>query len=319
MRRSNRDIEVTVVCMTYNQEGYIERCLESLVSQKTTFRYEVIVHDDASIDSTAEIVRRFAAVHPSVVPVLQRENQLSQGKNIRKLIMPYVHGRFIALCEGDDWWCDNGKLQIQYDRLNGDSSISACAHAVKLFSEERQGFNGTLAPRADECEISVDEMVREIAPFGTNSLFFKTEYFIMPDEYMGWGVGDYPLCIWLAVNGRFLYLPKEMSAYRMHAKNSWSQRMAGDSDYAIRQNRRIIEGLRKFDDATYRKHSEAVQNAQLDFRISNAVICRDLRDLLTSDCRRRIAEYPLKRKVSTFAKCLAPRLFFLVDSYRPRS
>ena len=98
MNQQNDRVEVSVVCTTFNQENYIDRCLESLVSQKTKFRYEVIVHDDASTDSTPKRVKRFAAKHPKVVPIFQEENQFSQGVNIRSLILPHVKGRYIALC-----------------------------------------------------------------------------------------------------------------------------------------------------------------------------------------------------------------------------
>lgn len=313
----NSEIEVTVVCMSFNQEDYIEQCLKSLVSQRTNFKYEIIVHDDASTDTTAMKIKRFAQSHPEIVLLLQNENQYSQGKNIRKLIMPYIHGRYISLCEGDDWWCDVNKLQIQYDLMQSDQSIAACAHAVRLFSEERQKFNGALAPRSTKCKITTDEIIREIAPFGTNSLFFKTQYYLMPDEYMGWVVGDYPLCIWLSINGKFVYLPDMMSVYRMNAKGSWSERMKR-ADYAIHQNMMIIDGLLRFNAATDEKYSEAVQNAILDYRISNCVLEQDIKGLLANDCRSRIAEFPLKRKLSTFAKCFTPRLFSLINRYWSR-
>lgn len=318
MSSNENDIEVSVVCMAYNQEDYIEQCLESLAMQKTSFRYEVVVHDDASTDSTADRIRRLANKYSSIVPIFQSENQFSQGKNIRKLIMPYVRGRFIAVCEGDDWWCDENKLQTQYDLLNAHPDIVACAHAVKLYSEDRKGLNGTLAPRSTECDVSTGEIIREIAPFGTNSLFFKSEYYLMPPEYMGWGVGDYPLCIWLSVNGRFVYLPREMAVYRMHAKGSWSQRMMKNTDYALRQNALIVDGLTHFDAATNGEYSGAVHSAILDYRISSMVLQRDLKGLLSGECRERIAQYPLRRQLSTFVKCFAPRLFSLIDRYRPR-
>ena len=97
-------IEVSVVCLTYNQEKYVGKMLESLVKQKTNFEYEILVHDDASTDDTQKIISDYAEKYPELIrPILQKENQFSKGINPNiKFNYPRVRGKYIAYCEGDD-------------------------------------------------------------------------------------------------------------------------------------------------------------------------------------------------------------------------
>ena len=112
-------IIVSVICCTYNQERYIKRCLDGIIMQRTSFNYEVLVHDDASVDSTPEIIREYERKYPDVIkPIYQRENQFSKRKGIIKTFqIPRAKGKYIAFCEGDDYWIDPYKLQKQVDFL----------------------------------------------------------------------------------------------------------------------------------------------------------------------------------------------------------
>ena len=112
---------VSVVCTTYNHEKYIRQCLDGFVMQKTTFPIEIIVHDDASTDDTVRIVREYEEKHPNLFNNIYRtENWYSQGKNIwGYLFAQKARGKYIALCEGDDYWIDPYKLQKQVDFLEG--------------------------------------------------------------------------------------------------------------------------------------------------------------------------------------------------------
>ena len=124
-------VEVSVLCITYNHEEYIRTALESLINQKTSFRYEVIVHDDASTDGTASIVREYADKYPDLIkPVLQSNNQYSKGVDIiRTCILNYAEGKYIAFCEGDDCWIDENKLEKQYLLMEKTPSVDICSHA----------------------------------------------------------------------------------------------------------------------------------------------------------------------------------------------
>lgn len=133
--RMEDGIVVSVYCLAYNHEQYIRDALEGFVRQKTNFRYEVLVHDDASTDNTPAIIREYAQKYPDIIkPIFQTENQYSKGvKILPEIIHPKSSGRYIAFCEGDDYWCDENKLQRQVDFLEThQEGYSACVHNTKV-------------------------------------------------------------------------------------------------------------------------------------------------------------------------------------------
>ncbi len=111
---------VSICCITFNHEKYIGKTLEGFLMQKTNFSFEILIHDDASTDSTANVIREYEAKYPHIIkPIYQTENQFSKG--IRSMYgvfnFPRASGKYIAMCEGDDYWIDENKLQSQADFL----------------------------------------------------------------------------------------------------------------------------------------------------------------------------------------------------------
>lgn len=126
---------VTVWCLTYNQKDFIKDALNGFVMQKTNFAFEVIVHDDASTDGTADIVRQYAELYPEIIkPVIETTNQWRNGglKHIIDIMNgKYCRSKYIAFCEGDDFWTDEYKLQRQVDFLEANSDYSMCFHSAR--------------------------------------------------------------------------------------------------------------------------------------------------------------------------------------------
>ena len=104
---------LSVGVLTYNQENYIRKCLDSILMQKTNFKFEIILNDDCSTDKTVEIIKEYEAKYPDIIkPVYQKENQFSKGKGIlRNFLLPRINTKYYAFCEGDDYWTDPYKLQ----------------------------------------------------------------------------------------------------------------------------------------------------------------------------------------------------------------
>ena len=129
---------VSVLCTAYNHENYIRQCLEGIVSQKTDFPFQAIVHDDASTDHTAEIIKEYELQYPHIIhAIYQNENQMSQGVPVyRKYILPLAKSKYIAFCEGDDYWVDNLKLQKQISFLEEHPEYSAAVHNVLTVDRE---------------------------------------------------------------------------------------------------------------------------------------------------------------------------------------
>lgn len=116
---NQQPLMVTIRCCAYNQEPYIRECLEGFVKQQTSFRFEAIVHDDASTDGTAAIIREYAEKYPNIIrPILEKENQYSKHDgSLRRIMDEHMHGKYVAFCEGDDCWTDPLKLQKQVDYM----------------------------------------------------------------------------------------------------------------------------------------------------------------------------------------------------------
>ena len=122
-------IKVSICCLAYNHAPYIRECLEGFVSQKTDFKFEVLIHDDASTDETQKIIKEYEENYPNIIkPIYQTENQYSKthgGINLR-FNFPRCNGDYIAMCEGDDYWSDKNKLQKQVDFLEANKDYSIC-------------------------------------------------------------------------------------------------------------------------------------------------------------------------------------------------
>lgn len=135
---SKEPLMVTIRCITYNHEPYIRQCLEGFVMQKTNFRFEAIVHDDASTDGTADIIREFADKYPDIIkPIFETENQYSKHDgSIRRIMDAHTHGKYVAICEGDDYWIDPLKLQKQVDFLDTHKNYGLVFTDVNCYYQE---------------------------------------------------------------------------------------------------------------------------------------------------------------------------------------
>ena len=252
------------------------------------------------------MVKRFAAEHSDkVVLFLETENQYSKGVNMRELFRPYIRGKYVAICEGDDWWIDSRKLQRQFDYMESHPEAAACAHAARRFVDSEKRFETILAPADDERDFTTGDLIAFGDNIATNSFFYRSELHFMPDAYNGWGVGDYPASIYLSTCGTFHYSPEVMSVYRVGVKGSWSSRMAASTEANVKAQRRIIGGLETFDRYTGGRYHEYVANAVNDREVTIAVLRRDFKAVKDNA---RYGTYPLAKRLALWLRCANPRL-----------
>lgn len=137
------EILVSVMVLAYNQEKFIRKALESIVMQKTSFSFEIVVHDDASTDKTADIIREFQSKYPKlIVTIFQKENQYSKGVSIAKeYIIPILKGKYIALCEGDDYWLSVNKLEEEVNFLENNPEYIAIGSNVVVVDENDNEYD----------------------------------------------------------------------------------------------------------------------------------------------------------------------------------
>lgn len=232
-KKMSDDIEVSVICITYNQVDYIEKALSNIVSQKTSFRFEVIVHDDASTDGTADIVYSFAKQYPDlIIPILQEENQHSKKVKITSSLLPRLKGKYFAFCEGDDYWCDEYKLQKQYDAMEENLNCSLCVHKTQNINED-----GTIYPSIQGEYIGVKEGILDTETicklflkqpttiFHTSSYFIRLSMFrdvyLSSPEFTKYATGgDQSMLRVCMREGEYYYIDEIMTCYRRFAKGS---------------------------------------------------------------------------------------------------
>ncbi len=138
---------VAIKCLVFNHEPYLRDCLNGFVMQQTDFPFVAIVHDDASTDKSADIIREYAAKYPDIIrPIYETENQYSKGtlSKVMNEAVDATGAKYIALCEGDDYWTDPKKLQKQVDFMEAHPEYVMCFHKVDVISpreEERHMYD----------------------------------------------------------------------------------------------------------------------------------------------------------------------------------
>lgn len=219
------DILVSINCITYNHENYISDAIESFLMQKTKFKYEILIHDDASTDKTVEIIKKYQNKYPDLIkPIFQSENQFTKGVKVHLINVDRAKGKYIANCDGDDFWTDPYKLQKQVEYMEENPECSLCVHASNVVNTSKKFLSFDQPSNVDRV-FSVGEVIEGGGGlFSSNSMFYRTElarnkpdfYDITPD------VTDYPLVINLSLLGTVYYMEKIMSSYRVGLKGSWT-------------------------------------------------------------------------------------------------
>ncbi len=212
-------IKVTISCLSFNHSKYIRNTLDGFLMQKTNFKYEVIIHDDASTDGTQDIIKEYQEKYPDIIkPILQTENHYSKGIKISKtFIYPIAKGEYIAYCEGDDYWTDENKLQMQVDFLDSHPEYSACCHNTKRYNAKKKRYDGYVSNRKKDCDLNLEDVVMGGGVYQTSSLVLRKEYLFKGYTFkdMIKGIGDYPLAIALTIHSKIRYFSKVASVYRL--------------------------------------------------------------------------------------------------------
>jgi len=235
---------VSIFCATYNHVNFIAKCLEGFLNQRTDFDFEVLVHDDASTDGTTEIIREYEKKFPKLIkPIYQTFNQFSQG--VRRVMfihnIPRTKGKYIALCEGDDYWTDPYKLQKQVDFLEGNPEYVISTHNVEV--RGINNYTDWFAFSSKCVDINLEDWIKGY-PAQTSSYVFHS-YFIkdFPDWFTQLSIGDVPLVLLLMVKSKLKcgWIPNKMSVYRIHDNGNFQVSNTHDFEKKIIQTQNLIK------------------------------------------------------------------------------
>ena len=176
---------VSICCLTYNHAPYIRDCLEGILAQQTNFPIEVLIHDDASTDGTDAIIRQYEQRYPNVIfPIYETENQFNRGYAYKMDIefnYTRARGKYIAYCEGDDYWTEPQKLQRQVDFMEAHPDYSVCFHRCKWYNETIGKFGedncGEYFSHGEEgIDITVDMFLKKWITQPLTMLFRKDSF-----------------------------------------------------------------------------------------------------------------------------------------------
>lgn len=257
----NNNILVSISCITYNHENYIADAIEGFIMQKTDFKYEVLIHDDASTDKTPKIIKEYELKYPDLVkPIYQIENQHSKGKGVSRFNYVRAKGKYIALCEGDDFWINPYKLQKQVDYMEKHPECSMCVHAAYVVDADTGKKIAEVRPSCGNRIFSVEEIIKGGGSmFATNSVIYPKKFiYNRPNFFRTSPVGDRPLFIHLALNGKVFYFDDYMSVYRKGVKGSWTDRVFENINMRILHFNKIEKMLDEVDEYTNHKYHNTI-------------------------------------------------------------
>jgi len=293
---------VSICCITYNHENYIRDALEGFLMQKTDFPFEIIIHDDASTDATADIIKRFEEKYPDIIkPIYQIENQYSKGKRASLFTFKAARGKYVALCEGDDYWIDPLKLQKQITEMEKHPECYISFHpAIQRWVDGNRN-DSIFGFYSDKTTIfSAEDVIMGGGGFmHTGSIVLNRlaipriiSFFDIAQEA---SIGDYYIQVLGAEHGGALYLPDAMSVYRSGVPGSWSERMRSNPELlGISFRSRIIcnEKMSDFTENKYTKlfrikkeelYSDVIRSLYLDINTKKSIISENMSEIRAKD------------------------------------
>lgn len=308
--------EVSVLCNTYNHEKYIKDAVESFLMQRTKFRFEVLIHDDASTDNTAAIIREFEQKYPGIIkPIYQKENQYSKGINIiDEYQVPRLQGKYVAFCEGDDYWTDPRKLQKQFEIMEKYLDVDICAHSATRVKALDGTVVGYMRPSNQMCIFSVEEVIAGGGGFvATNSLFLRRDLFLNKPQFRKVCPLDYSLQIQGSLRGGMLYLPDDMSNYRVMVPGSWTDRIVSNKKFHFNKIKEIIDMLDILNKETNEKYCDIISKTRLKLKFDSLEVAEMYDVLRQGELKKLYDEKPLLWKLKLYIKENLP---FIVNTYR---
>lgn len=315
-----KQIGVSIYCAVYNHEKYLRKCLDGFVMQKTTFPFEVIVHDDASTDHSADIIREYSEKYPDIFrPIYQTVNQYSQKVQIfDTFVLPIVRGKYLASCEGDDYWCDENKLQLQFEIMEENPNCHLCVHKVQAITESGKKTINTIPNyKIVEGIMSANEYLPHVLneyAFQTSSYFRRTDDVRLyinhkPDFAKAADVGDEPSLLYYGSLGETYYINHTMSCYRMQSNGSWSERVSKNNDLKIKHFDSMIRMYELFNIYSENKYVSLVNQAikRMEFGKKTVSLSNTERSrlILKKENRWRLKSMSVKSKVYVFLEAYA--------------
>ncbi len=310
-------IMVSVQVIAYNHRDFIKDTIESILNQRTQFRFEIIIHDDASTDGTREIIEEYASKYPNIIiPILEEENQYSKGIGFGLLFFPYIRGRFLANCDGDDQWIDCFKLQKQVDfMIEHPDVIACCTNGLVNDYYNNKEYNYCIWKRNHY--VTFNDLYYKQLGIMKPSAWMVRAFDYMSDKdiitKLG-GCADAPLQLWMLTKGKVYYMSDVSIIYRLYSPNSWSTRYL-NGEYKDESNKGE-EGVDVFNEITNYRYDKIIRkkrNIEEYRRVNNyykdidLLSCIGIRRMIKTGC------YDLAAALVLYK--LSPNMYQMIRSY----
>lgn len=248
------DVLVSICCLAYNHEPFIKQCLDGFIMQKCNFKFEVLIHDDASTDKTAAIIREYETRYPDIIkPIYQDENQYSKGiRPTFNFNFPRCRGKYIAICEGDDYWIDQNKLQKQVDFLEANEDYNfSMGKVYKLYEKtQKKSYKEVVNPSQKDTYL-IKDYIKEM--FSQTSSFMMRNNFTLPHWITKVHAADQSIVIIATSNKKIKYHDDFFSVYRINADS-----VSFKTDPKIAYEKSIFF-LNSIDEFTHYKHKNIIK------------------------------------------------------------
>lgn len=312
-------ILVSIDCITYNHENYIAKALESFIMQKANFDFEILIHDDASTDRTPDIIREYQRKYPDIIkPVFEKENQYSKGEN-KRICYVYNHirakGKYVAMCEGDDYWIDPYKLQKQVDFMENHLDCSMCFHSAEVIDVTTQIKVGYIKPFNKTFILPNEKLFLgggHICP--TASLLYVKKLIDNPPKlFFNSPVGDHVYSLVLSSRGRIGYINEAMSVRTLWVPGSWNtvhhSKGANGEEKNIKHLEGMIELLVDFNEFSKCKWEYEINKIIIIWKILAIRIRGNESPLKNEEIKNRMKMLHKIDKLQFYFRCNFPKLF----------
>lgn len=312
-------VQVSIICCTYNHEDYIAEAVKSFLMQRTSFPFEILIHDNASTDNTTDILKQLESKYPKQLKVIyQEENQYVKAIDINFELAKQAKGKYIAYCQGDDFWTDPNKLQKQFHFMESHPSYSLCVHAgniVRSFDKKELAHNQLSDWNKTFTTSEIIEGGRGL--FLTNSMFFRKSWLNEKPLFLqNAPVGDYPLAIYLALKGKVYYIADRMSSYRVEVEGSWTMSNLANAEGYRQHFIETEKMLDELDTYTNGRYKPSIDLRKSWDEIVVSVKERNFEKLKSKELQEAYKLLPFNRKTAILIEQYLPKLFHYLKERR---
>lgn len=308
----NDDVLVSINCITYNHEKYIKRAIESFLMQKTNFKFEIVIGEDCSTDNTKKIIEDYIKKYPNKIRMITDKENVGARKNGLR-IHNVSKGKYIAVCEGDDYWTNPNKLQKQVDYMEQNPECTMVFHNAEKLNDVSKKSEGTMINENigdKKCDIS-DIIDFRFIP--TASIMYrKYTKDNLPEWYMTAVVGDLASNLIVTSYGYAYYINEVMSVYRVGNINSavgmWDiqQKFINQKIERCKKFIDIFDNFNKFDN--YR-NNEAINKGKLYWEFQIDKLSGNIKSLKQNKYKELYKDMTLKSKLGVYTIKYFPSLY----------